>query len=76
MDIKKSPTKTIEQQIAKTTILSRLSVSEYRSVLPLLTEHFTDQVAHFKAGRICEFYVQWQKITSNPEVLDMVKWTH
>jgi hypothetical protein len=57
-------------------VLNNVKVSEFISFLPTLIKHFTDQIASFQAGRIAKFYAEWQKITSDPEILDMVRGTH
>ena len=46
------------------------------ALFPSLKEHFIQQIASFEGGWIRKFSSHWQKITTDPEVLDMVSRTH
>ena len=56
--------------------LNSLEVSEYMAFLPSLKEHFLQQVASFEGGRIRKYFSHWQEITTDSEILDMVRGTH
>ena len=56
--------------------LNGLEVSEFMAFLPSLKQHFIQQIASFEGGRIRKFSSHWQKITNDPQVLDMVSGTH
>ena len=35
--------------------------------------HLANKVAFFQAGQICKFHNEWSKLTSDPEILEMVE---
>ena len=78
----RQPTQTTErgeQEVTHSQIvntLNGLEVSEFMAFLPSLKQHFIQQIASFEGGRIRKFSSHWQKITNDPEVLDMVSGTH
>ena len=54
------------------THLSKVKVNEFLTFLPVLKEHFNMQISHFRGGRLAHFYHEWEKITSDREILDIV----
>ena len=78
----RQPTQTTErgeQEVTHSQIvntLNGLEVSEFMAFLPSLKQHFIQQIASFEGGRIRKFSSHGQKITNDPEVLDMVSGTH
>ena len=55
------------------TKLTNIEVNEYLTFLPVLQQHFRVQIQHFKGGRVAHFCKEWEKITSDCEVLDIVR---
>ena len=65
---------TIDNEIL--TKLTNVKVNEFPTFLPVLKEHFKLQIHHFKGGRLAHFLHEWEKITSDREILDIVKGQH
>ena len=55
------------------TKLTNIKVNEFLTFLPVLKQHFTLQINHFKGGRLAHFCHEWEKITSDREILDIVR---
>ena len=55
------------------TKLTNIKVHEFSTFLPVLKEHFKLQIQHFKGGRLAHFHHEWEKITSDHEILDIVR---
>ena len=55
------------------TKLTNSEVNEYLTFLPVLQQHFRVQIQHFKGGRVAHFCKEWEKNTSDCEVLDIVR---
>ena len=53
-------------------LLPELEVSKYSTTLPCLVEYYRLRVQHFQAGQIINYADQWQKLTSDPEILETV----
>ena len=54
------------------TKLTNVKVNEFLTFLPALKEHFKLQIQHFKGGRLAHFHYEWEKITSDREILGIV----
>ena len=52
--------------------LYKVKVNEFLTFLPVLKEHFNMQISHFRGSRLAHFYHEWEKITSDREILDIV----
>ena len=55
------------------TKLTNVKVNEFLTFLPVLKEHFKLQIQHFKGGRLAHFHHEWEKITSDREIIDIVR---
>ena len=53
-----------------------IQVQDYISFIPKLLEYFTIKVSKFKAGSLPNFVEQWQLLTSDDFILDMVTGAH
>lgn len=54
------------------TKLTNVNVNEFLTFLPVLKEYLNQQIRHFKGGRLAHLYHEWEKITSDREILDRV----
>lgn len=49
-----------------------MNFSKFETVLPLLIEYFERQVNNFEAGQVSKHMPDWQKLTSDTEILTLV----
>ena len=52
--------------------LYKVKVNVFLTFLPVLKEHFNMQISHFLCGRLAHFYHEWEKITSDRKIFDIV----
>lgn len=54
----------------------QVNEKNFMSLIPALKDYFTAKADYFKAGRLVSFLKNWKEITSDPEILSMVRGQH